>query len=397
MNKWNKIPFTESIVKNKTSVSSVNASDYLETGVIPVIDQSVDFIAGYTNKAERVVSKDLLPVIVFGDHTRVLKYIDFPFVTGADGTKLLFPNKSLFNSKFFYYNLLSKPLPNRGYNRHYKLLQELTIDLPTQTQQHVIVHILDILDKKINLIKNELKKYKQLKQSLMEKLFREGISKGKLVNTELGHLPIDWKLVKINDIAKIKGGKRLPKGQKLLKEKTSYPYIRVSDFNKNTVDINNIQFLTEETYKQISNYTIAINDVFISIAGTIGVVGMIPEVLNGANLTENAAKLVIDTKTPIKPRFLMYWLATRTVQKIIQTLTVKNAQPKLALTRIATLPVVIPSINEQEEIIDILDSLQLKITNTERCINTYQKLFENLLSKLMNQEIEVSNLEFENA
>ena len=94
-----------------------------------------------------------------------------------------------------------------------------------------------------------------------------------------------WEEKTIDEIAYIKGGKRLPKGEKLTVEKTTHPYIRVTDFNDlGTIDIGNVQFITDSIYEQIKNYTITSKDLYISIAGTIGKTGIIPKELDGANL-----------------------------------------------------------------------------------------------------------------
>lgn len=100
---------------------------------------------------------------------------------------------------------------------------------------------------------------------------------------------------KLDDFVSIKGGKRIPKRKKLLETKTNYPYIRVTDFNDfGSIDLNNIQYITEDIYNEIKNYIISKDDIYISIAGTIGKTGIIPNELDGANLTENAAKFVFD-------------------------------------------------------------------------------------------------------
>ncbi|MBK6737943.1 MAG: restriction endonuclease subunit S [Haliea sp.] len=112
------------------------------------------------------------------------------------------------------------------------------------------------------------------------------------------------------------------------------PYIRVTDFNEFSVDERGLLFLTKEAQRQISRYIINRNDVYISIAGSIGITGMIPPNLEGANLTENAARLIANDSSQLYPRFLMYWLASHDCQAEIKAQTVKNAQPKLALARI---------------------------------------------------------------
>lgn len=106
--------------------NQIPAADILPSGQFPVVDQGQAFIAGYSDAAERVI-RDELPLVIFGDHTRCLKFVNFPFILGADGTKVLKPTEDLFDAKFFYYALLSLDIPNRGYNRHFTLLKEKKI------------------------------------------------------------------------------------------------------------------------------------------------------------------------------------------------------------------------------------------------------------------------------
>jgi len=103
--------------------NQIPTADILPSGQFPVVDQGQAFIAGYSDAAERVI-RNGLPLVIFGDHTRCLKFVDFPFILGADGTKVLKPREDLFDAKFFYYALLSLDIPNRGYNRHFTLLKE---------------------------------------------------------------------------------------------------------------------------------------------------------------------------------------------------------------------------------------------------------------------------------
>ena len=107
-----------------------------------------------------------------------------------------------------------------------------------------------------------------------------------LIMSELYELPNGWEWKKLDDFVTIKGGKRIPKGKKLSEIKTPYPYIRVTDFNDfGSVDLDSIQYVTEDIFKEIKNYIISDKDLYISIAGTIGKTGIIPKELNGANLT----------------------------------------------------------------------------------------------------------------
>ncbi|MCO5382313.1 MAG: restriction endonuclease subunit S [Methanosarcina barkeri] len=124
----------------------------------------------------------------------------------------------------------------------------------------------------------------------MQKLLTKGIGHTKFKKTELGEIPEKWKMISVNEIGDVKGGKRLPKGHPFTSEKTNYPYLRVVDFKSGTIDKTNLKYISLGDYENIKQYIISSNDVYISIAGTIGLVGIIPKELDGSNLTENAAK-----------------------------------------------------------------------------------------------------------
>lgn len=120
------------ILKKIKRETKIQKQDYSLDGMIPVIDQGKELIGGFTDDMEALISGDL-PVIVFGDHTRILKYIDFPFACGADGTQLLKSNEDRIPSSLFYYALSAINLSNFAYARHFKFLKEETIYLPEQS------------------------------------------------------------------------------------------------------------------------------------------------------------------------------------------------------------------------------------------------------------------------
>ena len=110
----------------------VPANNYQLTGNIPIIDQSKDYIARYTDDEECLV-KVSVPFIVFGDHTRVLKYIPFSFAKGADGTQLIMSNDlDKMPQTLFYNSLVNVDLSNYSYARHFKYLKEELVVVPTK-------------------------------------------------------------------------------------------------------------------------------------------------------------------------------------------------------------------------------------------------------------------------
>ncbi|HCG7081883.1 TPA: restriction endonuclease subunit S [Vibrio parahaemolyticus] len=124
------------------SGKKLKSSDVLEHGTYPVIDQGQEAIAGYSNDEERVIDIES-PIIIFGDHTRNIKYVDFSFVPGADGTKILCPIGIA--PEFFYLQLRSYDIESRGYGRHFKILNENLFVIPSLEEQHRIVAKVDEL------------------------------------------------------------------------------------------------------------------------------------------------------------------------------------------------------------------------------------------------------------
>lgn len=137
---WQSEPFEGCITKVKYT-PKIPRQDFLGDGAFPIVSQEAEFINGYWNN-EVDLFRVSTPLIVFGDHTKVLKYIDFDFVLGADGVKILQPRDFLL-PKFFYYQLQIAPLDSLGYARHYRLLKELQIVYPSKLEQQRIVTILD--------------------------------------------------------------------------------------------------------------------------------------------------------------------------------------------------------------------------------------------------------------
>ena len=114
-------------VPNSTKIP---ATDFCDKGSIPIIDQSSDFIAGYTDDETSLLSNKT-GYIVFGDHTRVVKYIRFPFARGADGTQVINSNNRCMPNELFYQVIKSIDLSNYGYARHFKYLKDTIIAIPT--------------------------------------------------------------------------------------------------------------------------------------------------------------------------------------------------------------------------------------------------------------------------
>lgn len=166
-------------------------------------------------------------------------------------------------------------------------------------------------------------------------------------------LPINWNIVPLKSICEVKGGKRIPAGEKFSSEATSYKYLRVTDMKNHTIV--GCAYISQKLFEFIKNYRIYDDEIYITVAGTIGYVGTVPKNYSGANLTENADKLLLN-QLIYKPWFVQY-LCSEVCQKQIKDCTTKVGQPKLAIKRIEEFFILLPPRAEQKRIYEKTISL----------------------------------------
>ena len=160
-------------------------SDYEKTGAFPVIDQGKEFSNGFTSDESKLY-RGKLPLVLFGDHTREIKFVDQPFALGADGVKALEP-KPILAAKFLYYYLLKSPVEARGYSRHFKYLKEKSVPLPPLPEQDRIVEILDQAD----ALRQQRRQADALSQRILPSLFHEMFGDPNRNEREWPTLPLD--------------------------------------------------------------------------------------------------------------------------------------------------------------------------------------------------------------
>ena len=194
-------------------------------------------------------------------------------------------------------------------------------------------------------------------------------------------VPDDWNQVYVGDIAKVKGGKRLPSGFYVIDTPTPYPYLRVIDMYSGGVNQSDIKYVPEQAFPAIQNYRIYSEDIFISVAGSLGIVGVVPPELSGANLTENANYI---TDLQCDRDYLKYWLMSHPIQNTIKLIQTTGAQPKLALGRIAKFVVAIPQdIDEQRAIAGALSDVDGLLNALEALIAKKQAIKQATMQQLL--------------
>ncbi len=147
----------------------IKTAEYLREGIIPIVDQSRDFIAGYSNDTEALVDIGI-PVIVFGDHTRILKYIQFPFAKGADGTQLIVSNRDNMPQSLLYLSLIGVDLSNYHYARHFKYLKAESILVPSQGIADKFDNLVTPMLIQIQKLRDKCNKSSRARDSLLPRL-----------------------------------------------------------------------------------------------------------------------------------------------------------------------------------------------------------------------------------
>ncbi|WP_146147393.1 restriction endonuclease subunit S [Photobacterium iliopiscarium] len=256
---------------------------------------------------------------------------------------------------------------------------------PPLPEQRKIAQILSTWDRGIATTEKLIDASKQQKKALMQQLLT---SKKRLVDPETGKaFEGEWEEVKLGDICDVKGGKRLPKGESLQTNANKHPYIRVTDMFMGGVDCTNLLYVPENIAPSIAKYTINSNDLFITVAGTLGIIGKIPSILDGANLTENADKL---TNIKCNQIFLMYILMSPIIQQYIDSESTQNAQPKLALARIRSFSLLLPIDQEQQKIASVLIAADKEIELLKAKLAHFKQEKKALMQQLLTGKRRVS-------
>lgn len=182
----------DEVLKDCTKLGTkIPTSEYLENGKYPIIDQGQNDIAGYYDSDDGLFED--VPTIVFGDHTRVVKYVDKPCFLGADGVKLLCPLDKDINCKYLFYQLSCADIPNTGYNRHFKWVKALNFKIPSSDEQNHVVEVLDKVTELISLRKQQLAKLDELVKARFVEMFGDPDQN-----------PKGWPLVSITEIIRDK-------------------------------------------------------------------------------------------------------------------------------------------------------------------------------------------------
>lgn len=314
--------------------TKIKTEQYHTVGTNIIIDQGQADIAGYTDQIDGLF-KDV-PVIVFGDHTRIIKYINRPFFLGADGTKILKSKIPNANYKYLYYALKNAKIPNTGYNRHFKWLKQISISFPEHHKQSMIVEILDKLEDSIDNYNTILGLLDKLVKARFIEMFGDPVSNSK-------HLPLKT-LPQLGTFGRGVSKYRPRNAPELLNG--PYPLIQTGDIANSELYIKNYN----NTYSEVGLKQSKMWDkgtLCITIAANIAKTAILqfdacfPDSVvgfNGNNLTNNI--------------FVHYWFSF--FQEILENQAPESAQKNINLKILSELQIITPDIIEQNQFADFV-------------------------------------------
>jgi type I restriction enzyme S subunit len=387
---WRVVAFSEAVLNERFGVGKVRQQEYQKAGRFPIVDQGQKLIAGYWDRLEDVYQGPL-PVIIFGDHTRVFKFVDFPFVCGADGTKILVPDISKFFPAFLYFALTRLEIPNRGYNRHFSLLREQRLPCPPLPEQRAIAHVLRTVQRAKEATVQVIQATREMKKSLMRHLFTYGpvpvgeAERVPLKETEVGLVPEHWKVQVLENVASFVRDSLNP---------SNYPdevfdYYSIPAYQETGSPI-------LEVGKRIRSQKLVVeaNDVLFGKLNP-----RIPKVLL---VTASRRRKITSTEfIPLRassrtvvPEYLYYLCWSNYVMRKAQEL-VSGSTPsrqRVDVRAFLSLPVPLPPLSEQREIVRILQSADKKLQAEEARKQALEELFKTLLHNLMTGKIRAKDV-----
>ena len=335
--------FDEIFVDKTKYGTKIKTDDYQEYGLYPIIDQGQKQIAGYTDLSEGVFTD--VPAIIFGDHTRIIKYVDKPFFIGADGVKILKSNLENANYKYLYYALLNAKIPNTGYNRHFKWLKQLKFSCPDLDRQKSIVNILDKIKIVIDFRTKQLEKYDELIKARFVEMFGDPITN-----------PMRWEKALLSKVIDVVGGYAFKSGD--FNEDYGVPVLRIGNINSGYFKPVNMVYWNED--EKLEKYAIYPGDLVVSLTGTVGKndygnACIIGDDYNMYYLNQRNAKLSIEGE--INKYYLAQLLKYEAIKQKLTGISRGVRQANISNADILNLIVPIPPLAKQNQFADFVKQI----------------------------------------
>ena len=353
--------FDEVFIDSTKHCTKIKTDQYHEKGKYIIIDQGQSEIAGYTDLENGLFSD--VPAIIFGDHTRVIKYIDEPFFIGADGVKVLKSKLENANYKYLFYALKNAKIPNTGYNRHFKWLKETKINYPDNEKQAEIVSILDKLQSIINHRQKQLEKLDELIKARFVEMF------GKCQEYK-----------KLEEYTELITKGASPKWQGIDYSNEGTLFVTSENVREGYLDLEKRKYLPNDINKILPRSVLKRNDILINIVNaSIGRVA-IYESDELANINQ-AVALVRLKPNVMNLLFLLTFLNSDEAINQYNFMKVGGDKSNLSLKNIADLKIPVASLEAQRQFADFVKQVDKSKVVVQKHLEKAQLLFDSLMQE----------------
>lgn len=342
--------------------TKIKTDEYHSNGKHPIIDQGQEMVAGFTDLEDGLL--DVVPAIVFGDHTRIIKYVDCPFFLGADGVKVLRSKVPNANYRYLYYALKNAKIPNTGYNRHYKWLKELEIEYPPIDQQVKTVKVLDKVESIIYNRQNQLQKLDELVKARFVELFGDPLSNSK-----------GWPEYLLTDVCSAIFGGGTPSKSHPEYFTGSIPWVSPKDM-KMPIISDSIDHITDEAVAHSTTNFVPENSVLMVIRSGV-LKHTLPVAINNIPVTINQDMKAFVPNSLVTPTFLMYYFKAieSDVLSGVRGVTADNIDFKSFQKRF----LIVPPISVQEKFSSFVEQVNKSKVAVQKSLDEAQLMFDSLM------------------
>ena len=342
----------------------IKTDEYHPIGKYQIIGQGQEAVAGYSDLEDGVFEN--VPAIVFGDHTRIVKYVDQPFFLGADGVKVLRSRFKDANYRYLYYALKSVKIPNTGYNRHFKWLKEAKIYYPNSEEQSKIVSILDGISSVIEHRQQELQKLDELVKARFIELFGDPLGNDK-----------GWQKVLITEVCHAIFGGGTPSKSHPEYFAGSIPWVSPKDMKSSVIN-DSIDHITEDAIAHSTTNLVPANSVLMVIRSGI-LKHTLPVAINSLPVTINQDMKAFVPNETVKTAFLLYFFKAieNDVLAGVRGVTADNIDFKAFQKR----TIIVPPLALQEQFVAFVTQTDKSKVAVQKALDEAQLLFDSLMQK----------------
>ena len=341
---------------------------YGVNGDFPIIDQGQKDIIGYTDDESSLVPND--EYVLFGDHTRYVKFFKGRFAQGADGLKILKADADVL-PRYFFYAFSNTEVPSRGYSRHWSIAKELLIPIPSLEEQNRIVGILDTFTSSIDNLKQQIaqrrKQYEYYRDQLLDLEGKEGVEMKKLEDIVSNDCSLSYGIVQPGDDVY-----------------EGIPVVRPVDLIYTFISRLGLKNTTKEISNSYKRTILRGKEILFCVRGTTGIMSLATQDLVGCNVTRGIVPISFDNE--ITKMFVYYQLKSSKLQKAIADKTNGTALKQINIKDLRQINLLIPPLSEQQRIVSILDTFEASIQNLEAQLSQREKQYEYYRNKLLTFE-----------